>query len=313
VRSNVQENCHHLLVDEFQDTNPLQFEWVQLFSDKHRNVTIVGDEDQSIYGWRGAVPDNMMEFADVFPNTKVVRLEQNYRSTTTILTAANEVINNNPNRFKKKLWTRRKSKQPILRYDAHTCQLEANFVSQKIIEMEENNLTFSDFAVLYRTNAQSRVVEEAFGAAQLPFKIYGGTRFYARLEIKHILAYLRLIVDSSADEALRRVINVPPRSIGERTVEIIEQIAADASCPLWDAMCLLADDKKQSARVRNPLNLFIELMNSLRESSELLNFSALVMEVIESTKIRDYYLHRPTGAVLTECQDLTKNAQQSYF
>ncbi len=304
VRSEVQDNCHHLLVDEFQDSNALQLEWVQQLAGKYRNVTVVGDEDQSIYGWRGAVPDNMMTFAELFPNTKIVQLEQNYRSTSTILAAANAVIDKNPNRFKKKLWTSRKSSEPILRYDAYNGEEEALFVAETIAKMHRNDLTYSDFAVLYRTNAQSRNFEEAFGAMDVPFKIYGGTRFYARLEIKHILAYLRLIIDPLADEAFRRIINVPARNIGARALEVIENHAVNEACSLWDAACDIADDENQSGRIRGPLKNFIDMIELLEQASESMTFPELISEVIKQTKLREYYMERPSGPELTRIENL---------
>ena len=293
VRSEVQEKCRHLLIDEFQDTNPMQLEWLMLHCEKHKNVTAVGDEDQSIYGWRGAVPHSMMDFAKYFRNTKIIRLERNYRSSQTILDAANALIKNNKNRFDKDLWTDKQSKEFIVRFDARTCEDEAQYVGRQIQQMNRiDQLPYSSFAVLYRTNAQSRLFEEVFSYLRLPFRIYGGLRFYSRAEIKHVLSFLRLLVDRHANDAFRRIINVPPRSIGKQLIEKIERAAADQNLSLWDSTCLLAEDAAQTTRSRNALNSFIDLINDLGECVEYLSLSQIVDETIQRTALRDYYESR---------------------
>ncbi len=291
VRQKVQDQTEHLLIDEFQDTNSLQLDWLLAHCEHHGNVMAVGDEDQSIYGWRGAVPHSMMDFAKNFRNTEIIRLERNYRSTQIILQAANALIKNNQNRYDKNLWTDKRSEsQKICLYDAQTGEREAQYVAGEIEKFRTaHNLPYSAFAVLYRTNAQSRLFEEVFSHKRLPFRIFGGQRFYSRAEIKHVLAYLRLLVEPRADDACRRIMNLPPRGIGNKMMQTIESAAAAQGLSIWDAICRLAEDAAASARVRSALGGFVELVEQLKESAQILPLPQIVREVIEATALREYY------------------------
>ncbi len=291
VRQKVQDHTEHLLIDEFQDTNSLQLDWLLAHCEQHGNVMAVGDEDQSIYGWRGAVPHSMMEFADNFRNTEIIRLERNYRSTQIILQAANALIKNNQNRYDKNLWTDKRSESEKIRlYDAQTGEREAQYVASEIERFRSvHDLPYSAFAVLYRTNAQSRLFEEVFSHKRLPFRIFGGQRFYSRAEIKHVLAYLRLLAEPRADDACRRIMNLPPRGIGNKMIETVESAAAAQGLSLWDAICQLAEDSSSSTRVRNALGSFVGLIRRLKDDVEILPLPQIVRQVIEGTALREYY------------------------
>ncbi len=231
-----------VLVDEFQDTDGAQYRLVQLLSGAKKNLFVVGDEDQSIYGWRGADFRNVLRFRKDYPDTRVILLEQNYRSTQNILDASRHVIALNKSRTEKKLWTQNDSGAPIVLYEAYDEQEEADYVVQEIKKcVAQHTCRLRDCAVMYRTNAQSRVLEDAFVRYGLPYKLVGATRFYERREIKDALAYLRLIHNPQDDVSLKRIINVPPRGVGQRTLETLEQQAAAQSVPLYTALQLLAD------------------------------------------------------------------------
>ncbi|MBM3320106.1 MAG: UvrD-helicase domain-containing protein [Candidatus Eisenbacteria bacterium] len=226
----------HVLVDEFQDTNRIQNEMIRLLSSVHGNVCAVGDDDQSIYGWRGADVGNILRFEESFPGARVIRLERNYRSTSAILEAAHAVIRNNRGRRGKKLWTERKGGEPVGLFRLRSEREEGLFIAEDVGARLRAGLGRpGDFAVFYRTNAQSRAIEDAFRALAIPYTIVGGTRFYERKEVKDVLAYLRLLVNRRDDLSFERVLNVPPRGIGERTRERLKAFAAAHGLPLLDA------------------------------------------------------------------------------
>jgi len=257
-----------VLVDEFQDTDGAQYQLVQLLSGAKKNIFVVGDEDQSIYGWRGADFRNVLRFRRDYPETRVILLEQNYRSTQNILDASRHVIALNRSRTDKKLWTQNDSGGPIVLYEAYDEQEEADYVVQEIKKcVAQNRCRLQGCAVMYRTNAQSRVLEDAFVRYGLPYKLVGATRFYERREIKDALAYLRLIHNPHDDVSLKRIINVPPRGIGQRTLETLEQQASAQNVPLYTALQLLADSAQTSEVSRRlpKSGVLLALLNLLNE------------------------------------------------
>ncbi|WP_110693505.1 DNA helicase II [Salinicola halophyticus] len=265
------ERFGHILVDEFQDTNTLQYAWLKLLagadgsggSDDRAAMIVVGDDDQSIYGWRGAKVENIRRFESEFANTRTVRLEQNYRSTSVILDAANALISQNSGRMGKELWTDGDTGDKISVYAGFNDLDEARFIVDTIGEQSRNGFSRREMAILYRSNAQSRVIEEALIRSGVPYRIYGGQRFYERLEIKNALAYLRLLLNREDDASLERVINVPPRGIGTRTVEILRHRARDTNVSLWQALHDSLSDGTLNGRAGNALNAFAELIERL--------------------------------------------------
>jgi DNA helicase-2/ATP-dependent DNA helicase PcrA len=261
------ERFHHVLVDEFQDTNTIQYQWVRLLSSGQGDVFIVGDDDQCVYGWRGSKVENIQRFAEDFPGAQTVRLEQNYRSTHNILKAANAVIAHNSGRLGKNLWTSDGDGEPIQLYQAFTETDEARFVIERIRQWVANGGRCSDAAILYRSNAQSRLFEESLIGAALSYRIYGGLRFFERAEIKDALAYLRLMAHRHDDPAFERVVNNPPRAIGDRTVEIIRETARLQGGSLWQAALHLLAAGGLSGRAAGAVRGFLNLVETLDHSS----------------------------------------------
>ncbi|MBS0439593.1 MAG: UvrD-helicase domain-containing protein, partial [Proteobacteria bacterium] len=229
------ERWRHLLIDEFQDTNTIQYAWIRVLAGETGRVFVVGDDDQAIYGWRGARVENVQHFLRDFPGAKTIRLEQNYRSTGNILNAANAIIANNPQRLGKKLWTADEAGAAIALYAAYNEQDEARFVIERIREHVQQGGKTSDCAILYRSNAQSRNFEEQLIQNDIRYRVYGGQRFFDRAEIKDALAYLRLVANRRDDAAFERTVNTPPRGIGERTLDILRQRARATNASMWDA------------------------------------------------------------------------------
>jgi ATP-dependent DNA helicase UvrD (EC 3.6.1.-) len=257
------ERFRYVLVDEFQDTNAIQYAWLRLLCEGENKLMAVGDDDQSIYGWRGARIENIQHLEQHFPGTETIRLEQNYRSTGTILGAANAVIQNNFGRLGKELWTELGDGEPISLYSAFNEQDEARFIVDQIQKWVEEGNRRDESAILYRSNAQSRVLEEMLIRAGMPYRIYGGQRFYDRLEIKNALAYLRLLANRDDDTAMERVINVPTRGIGTRTIEAIREHARGENVSMWRAANEITELKTLPARASNALQAFIDLINQL--------------------------------------------------
>ncbi len=282
-----QRKFQYILVDEYQDTNRAQYMLVNMLSDKLKNICVVGDSDQSIYRWRGADIANILSFEEDYPNAKVILLEQNYRSTKTILQAANEVIANNMNRKKKNLWTENDSGVKIGYFSADTEQSEAQFVVEKIQEALKNGTyKYSDIAILYRTNAQSRVIEEFFVKSNIDYNIVGGTKFYDRKEIKDLLAYLRLIANPDDDISLQRIVNVPKRGIGATTVDKIGAYATDQDLSLFAALQEV-EQIGLSGRAVTKLQDFSKQLNNWVDMQEYLSVTELVEELLERTGYRD--------------------------
>ncbi|MBX7142906.1 MAG: UvrD-helicase domain-containing protein, partial [Oligoflexia bacterium] len=268
------EHIHFVLVDEFQDTNTVQYMFIRYISEPRRNLLVVGDDDQSIYAFRGATIKNILEFEKDFPETKVIKLEQNYRSSGNILTAAHAVIEKNSARKAKKLWTDQGPGTPIMLYNAPDEGAEARFIATQITAQHRAGLGYSKFAVFYRTNAQSRALEEAFIANKIPYKIYGGLRFYERKEIKDIIGYLKLLANESDNQALLRVINTPPRGIGAQTVQGLEDLANAKQISLMAVV--------RSGEVANKGVLaFLALIDDLRAKADKLPLGELISDVIK--------------------------------
>ncbi|ACO76319.1 DNA-dependent helicase II [Azotobacter vinelandii CA] len=284
-----QRRFRHVLVDEFQDTNAVQYAWLRLLAQGGASLMAVGDDDQSIYGWRGARIENIQQFCQDFPAAETIRLEQNYRSTGSILKAANALIANNQGRLGKELWTEGADGEPIGLYAAFNEHDEARYVVDSIEQALKDGLTRSEIAILYRSNAQSRVLEEALLREKIPYRIYGGQRFFERAEIKNAVAYLRLIHTRHNDAALERIINLPARGIGEKTVETLRQLAREADLSLWGALHQAVGGKLVSGRAASALNAFVELIDSLALKVEQLPLPQTIQVVVEDSGLRAYH------------------------
>ena len=256
----------HLLVDEFQDINTLQYAWVRVLAGQTGQVFVVGDDDQAIYGWRGARVENVQHFLRDFPGAQTIRLEQNYRSTATILKAANAIIANNPQRLGKHLWTAGQAGEPIALYAAYNEQDEARFVVDRIREHIQHGGRASECAVLYRSNAQSRNFEEQLIQHDIRYRVYGGLRFFDRAEIKDALAYLRLVANRHDDSAFERTVNTPPRGIGDRTIDTLRQRARANRISLWDAALSELLGGSLAGRAKNALKTFLMLIDDLAKA-----------------------------------------------
>ena len=263
ILANYQQRFGHILVDEFQDTNAIQYAWLRLLAGGRDNLFVVGDDDQSIYGWRGARVENIRDFQKDFPGTRLVRLEQNYRSTGNILKAANAVIANNSSRLGKDLWTDDGDGEPIRVYTAFNEVDEARFVVGRIQEFVERGNLRAEAAILYRTTAQSRLFEEALLQAGIPYRVYGGLRFFERAEVKDALAYLRLVSNRHDDPSFERAVNQPPRGIGAKTLDAVRDHARDFGCSLWQATEDLLRGKGMTARAAGALRGFLELIEEM--------------------------------------------------
>ena len=264
LRERYQNRFQHVLVDEFQDTNSIQYLWLRLLVQKSQNLFAVGDDDQSIYGWRGAKVENILQFERDFPNTKTIRLEQNYRSTSHILDAANAVIKNNGGRLGKNLWTAGEEGEPVKLYTAYDERDEARFIIDQIQAWVNDGNTRSEVAILYRSNAQSRAFEEVLINVGMPYRVYGGLRFFERAEIKDALAYLRLCTRSDDDPSFERIVNTPTRGIGNKTIDQVREYARVQQISMWDATNQLITSTQLSSRAQSALAKFIELITEIR-------------------------------------------------
>ncbi len=284
VLEHYQRRFRHILVDEFQDTNAVQYAWLRFLAKGGESLMVVGDDDQSIYGWRGAKIENIQQFSSDFPDTQLIRLEQNYRSTAGILKAANALIANNNGRLGKELWTEGSDGEPISLYAAFNEHDEARYVVESIeAALRKDGLKRSEIAILYRSNAQSRVLEEALLREKIPYRIYGGQRFFERAEIKNAVAYLRLLDGRHNDAALERVINVPTRGVGEKTVEAIREHARHSDLSMWAAMQQLIANKALPGRAAGALSGFIELIENLAAKVMDMPLHLMTQTVIEQS------------------------------
>ena len=278
----------YIMVDEYQDTSKAQYELIKILAKEHQNICVVGDDDQSIYGWRGADIRNILEFEKDYDDVHVVKLEQNYRSTQIILDAANTVISNNIERKRKRLWSEKKDGELIKIQVAQDEIEESDFVADMIAKISrEQNRSYKDFAVLYRANAQSRSVEDALNRSQIPYNIYGGTKFYERKEIKDLIAYLRVIQNPQDDISIKRIINVPRRGIGLRTIEKIEDRASLKQESIYSVLIDIETNSEISTKARNSISEFVDnVIGTLRTMREVYPVSKLIEQVIEAI---DYY------------------------
>ncbi|MBZ6074486.1 MULTISPECIES: DNA helicase II [Aeromonas] len=290
ILEHYRDRFQNILVDEFQDTNGVQYAWLRMLAGDTGKVMIVGDDDQSIYGWRGAKIENIQRFLTDYPGAETIRLEQNYRSTATILKAANCVIANNAERLGKELWTEGAEGEPISLYAAFNEVDEARFVVGRLKEWRDKGGMLADCAILYRSNAQSRILEEALMQDAMPYRIYGGLRFFERQEIKDALAYLRLINNRGDDASFERVVNTPTRGIGDRTLDIIRGHARDRGLNLWQASRELLADKVLSGRAGNAVRGFVDLIDGLEEQVGLLPLHQQADITIQNSGLKAMYL-----------------------
>ena len=278
-----------ILVDEFQDTNAIQYAFVRVLAGDTGHVFVVGDDDQAIYGWRGAKVENVQRFLKDFPSAQVVRLEQNYRSSANILNAANGVIAHNPDRIGKQLWTDTGDGEPIDLYAAYNEVDEARFVVERVRQWVRDGGSYADCAILYRSNAQSRAYEEALLAEQVPYRVYGGMRFFERAEIKDALAYLRLMANRDDDAAFERAVNTPTRGIGERTLDEVRRLARGRAQPLWQAMRAAIDEGALAGRARTALAGFAALIDTLAAETGEMPLAERIDHVLARSGLREYW------------------------
>ncbi len=289
-----------ILVDEFQDTNSIQYAFVRVLAGDTGHVFVVGDDDQSIYGWRGARVENMQQFLRDFPDARTIRLEQNYRSSANILNAANAVIAHNPGRIGKQLWTDTGDGEPVDVYAAYNEIDEARYVIERIRQWVRDGGSYRDAAVLYRSNAQSRALEEALLAEQVPYRVYGGMRFFERAEIKDTLAYLRLVASRADDAAFERAVNTPARGIGERTLDEVRKLARAQSLPLWSAAQAIVSGTGLAARARNALAGFLALVDAMADEVAALDLKDKIDHVLARSGLREFYANDSKGRLDSE-------------
>ncbi|HWG66029.1 MAG TPA: DNA helicase II [Rhodanobacteraceae bacterium] len=304
LRTHYQERWRHLLIDEFQDTNALQYAWIRLLAGRTGKVFAVGDDDQSIYGWRGAKVENMRAFLRDFPDAKTLRLEQNYRSTATILEAANAVIAQNPSRLGKKLWTSGDKGEAIALYAAYNEQDEARFVIERIREYLDGGGHASDVAVLYRSNAQSRNFEEQLHQHNIPYRVYGGQRYFERAEVKDALAYLRLAANRGDDASFERALATPPHGVGERSVELLRRRARADDTSLWDAALAELAGGELNTRAKNALRGFMTSVDGLAKGAGDITLAEQVERAITQSGLRDYYERDSRGNAEARVENL---------
>lgn len=287
--SHYQQRFSQILVDEFQDTNAIQYAWLTMLGKARSNVMIVGDDDQSIYGWRGAKIENIERFTREYDDAQTIRLEQNYRSTANILNAANKLISNNNNRLGKELWTQDDAGEKIAIYTAFNEIDEARFISGRIKQWRDEGKKLDEVAILYRSNAQSRLLEEALLQGQLPYRIYGGQRFFERQEIKDALAYMRLINNRDDDAAFERIINTPTRGIGNQTVSLVRDAARSGETTLWQACKQMLQSQQLKGRSAKTITAFIELIEQLEDDSTDLDLDQQANFIIQHSGLKAMY------------------------
>ena len=308
LRTHYQNRFKHILVDEFQDTNRLQYFWLRLLTGPDSTIMAVGDDDQSIYAFRGARSGNMFDFERDFAVEKIIKLEQNYRSHGNILDAANALIRHNRTRLGKNLWTSEGKGEPLRVYEASTDAEEAAYILDEVRTLRNEGIALSDMALLYRSNAQSRVLEHALFNAGIAYRVYGGLRFFERQEIKHALAYLRLVANPNDDGALLRVINFPTRGIGNRTLEQLQTAAEGAGVSIWQSAC----SNSPSGRAGTSVAAFINLIESMRSATEGLPLQEVVEHVIEASGLVEHYRREREGADRVENLEELVNAAAAF-
>jgi DNA helicase-2/ATP-dependent DNA helicase PcrA len=308
LRVHYQSRFQHILVDEFQDTNKLQYAWLKLLAGRDNAIFAVGDDDQSIYGFRGADVGNMAAFERDFAVRHVIKLEQNYRSHGNILDAANALISRNRERLGKNLWTADERGEPLRVYEAPTDTDEAGFIVDEVKSLLREGTSASEIALLYRSNAQSRVLEHALFSAGIPYRVYGGLRFFERQEVKHALAYLRLVANPEDDGALLRVINFPARGVGARSIEQLQEAGRARGSSLWQAACSGAVAGKAGTAIAG----FVRLVDGLRTQGAGLKLPELVTHVVEGSGLKDHYQTEKDGAERNENLDELVNAAATF-
>lgn len=299
-----QQRFQFILVDEFQDTNTIQYAWLRVLAGDASAVTAVGDDDQSIYGWRGAKIENIQQFSKDFPGAAVVRLEQNYRSTATILNAANAVIQNNANRLGKELWTDGEEGELISLYAGFNDVDEANFIVNRIESWIADGRQRADCAILYRSNAQSRSLEDALLRSAIPYRVYGGQRFYDRLEIRNALAYMRLMLNREDDAAIERVINTPTRGIGEKTLQQLRLYAREQQLSLWSAIKQVVATSQLTKRASGALEQFVALIDQLDRDTNELSLHELTDHVISDSGLLEFHRNEKGERGMTRVENL---------
>ena len=315
LRRHYQERFRAVLVDEFQDTNSIQYRWLKEFVGPQSHIMVVGDDDQSIYSWRGAKVENIQKFERDYTGTEMVRLEQNYRSTSTILNAANAVISRNAARMGKTLWTEGEDGDPIKLYAAFNEVDEARFTVERIRSWVEQGNLRSEVAILYRSNAQSRSFEEALFNASMPYRVYGGLRFFERAEIKDALAYLRLTLNHEDDTSFERIVNIPTRGIGNRTVDIVRQKARSSGISMWRSAAVLVQDGSLTARATNALRSFLEMVDALAIQMTDLELSEQVEHVLAQTALLEFHGNARGEKAETRVENLKElvTAARNYY
>jgi DNA helicase-2/ATP-dependent DNA helicase PcrA len=298
------QRFRELLIDEFQDTNTLQYAFIRLLAGDGGRVFVVGDDDQAIYGWRGAKVENVQKFLRDFSDAKTIRLEQNYRSSANILNAANAVIAHNPSRLGKRLWTDSGEGEPIDLYAAYNEIDEARFAIERIRQWVRDGGSYGETAILYRSNAQSRAFEETLLGEQIPFRVYGGMRFFERAEIKDTLAYLRLIANRDDDAAYERAVNTPTRGIGERTLDEVRRQARAQGVSLWKAAVLVARGDTLPARARNAIAAFHALIDAIESESVELPLKDKIDHALARSGLRAHYELQSKGSLDSRTDNL---------
>ncbi len=289
ILQHYQARFQHILADEFQDTNEIQYAWLRLLAGSRHNLFAVGDDDQSIYGWRGARVEHIQQFQQDYKGAQLVRLEQNYRSTSNILSAANALIANNPSRLGKNLWTDGDKGDPIRLYAAYNEVDEARFIIDRIRDFISQGHRRAEAAILYRSNAQSRQFEETLFQSRIPYRVYGGLRFFERAEIKDAMAYLRMLANPDDDAAFERSVNMPPRGIGPRTLDAVRAHARDFHCSLWKAAHALLEGGGMSARAANALRGFLDLIQELQAATADLTLTEITEHAIASSRLVEHF------------------------
>ncbi len=297
ILAHYQKRFQHILVDEFQDTNTLQYHWIKLLAGDHIPPFVVGDDDQSIYGWRGAKIEHIQNFSRDFSGAETIKLEQNYRSTGNILNAANAVIDNNTGRLGKNLWTDDGDGEPIHLYAAYNELDEATYVISRIQQWVSHGNSHKDIAILYRSNAQSRVFESMLNENAIAYRVYGGQRFFERAEIKDALAYLRLTSNRDDDPSFERVVNQPTRGIGGKTIDILREHARNTSTSMWQSAVTLIENNVFTPRAGAAIAGFVALINTMATEIDGLPLDEQVEHVIEYSKLKDHYLKKEKGDV----------------
>lgn len=304
ILQHYQKRFSHILVDEFQDTNTIQYEWLKLLAGGDSDVMAVGDDDQSIYGWRGARIENMQRFSHDFSNVNTIRLEQNYRSTSNILSAANAVISYNEQRLGKDLWTEGEEGEPISIYTAFNEYDEARFIVDRIQDWVKQGHTRKEAAILYRSNAQSRVLEEALIQSGLPYRIYGGLKFFERAEIKDALSYLRLLINPQDDTAFERVVNTPTRGVGNQTLNLLREHASQAQISLWEATHALLSKQALPPKSSSSLHGFCKLILSLQQEIQNLSLGDLTELTLRRSGLLEFYQEEKSEKALSRIENL---------